>query len=123
MSFTGNLTLGLDSVSDFEINAFSLGNYDLASAQTAGTQSVNFGGGILNLMFLPGFNSNGSVKIFDFDAYTGTGFSTVNVSGLASGYSASFDFSNGYVTVIPEPRAAGLLGVLGSIAMLRRRRN
>ena len=63
----------------------------------------------------------GSVKIFDFDAYGGTGFSTVNVTGLADGYSASFNTTNGIVTVIPEPSIC-LLGSLGVLALLRRRR-
>lgn len=122
MSFVGNLMLGLDSISDFEIDSLSFGGFDLASAQAGGFQTVDFGGGILNLLFQPGFNSTGTVKIFDFDAYSGTGFGEVNVSGLASGYSAIFDSSNGVVTVIPEPGVALFLGAWGSIMLLGRRR-
>lgn len=121
MTFDNNLTLGSTSVSNFEINGFTLGNYDLAAAADLETQTVNFNSGILNLLFQSGFNTEGSVKIFDFDDYAGIGFSTVNATGLADGYTASFDTTNGIVTVIPEPSIC-LLGSLGALALLRRRR-
>ncbi len=121
MTFGGNLGLNADSISNFEINGFTLGNHDLALAATAGTQTVTFNGGTLNLFFQSGFNTNGTVKIFDFDAYAGSGFTTVSATGLASGFTASFDQTNGIVTVVPEPGAA-LLGGLGLLALLRRRR-
>ncbi len=120
MTFDGNLGLNTDSISTFEINGFTLGNHDLALAAIAGTQTVTFNGGTLNLLFQSGFNTQGTVKIFDFDAYAGSGFTTVAATGLASGFSASFDETNGIVTVIPEPRAA-LLGGIGLLALLRRR--
>ncbi|MEY3897207.1 MAG: hypothetical protein RLZZ214_2728 [Verrucomicrobiota bacterium] len=122
MTLAGDLTLDLNSISDFEINAFSSGNYDLALAQVTGTQTVNFNSGILNLLFQAGFNTSGSVKIFDFDTYAGLGFGTVNVTGLADGYTATFNATNGIVTVVPEPDAAMLVGGLGALALLRRRR-
>lgn len=121
MTFNGDLTLGLNSISDFEISAFTSGSYDLALAQPAGTQSVHFNSGILNLLFQSGFNTNGSVKIFDFDAYAGD-FSAVNFSGLADGFSATFNSTNGVVTVVPEPSSSLLLGGFGVLALLRRRR-
>jgi fibronectin-binding autotransporter adhesin len=121
MTFNGDLGLASDNISNFEINDFTLGNYDLAKAATAGTQAVGFNGGILNLLFQSGFNTNGSVTIFDFDSYSGSGFTSVISTGLASGFTASFDATNGIVTVVPEPGAA-LLGGLGMLAFLRRRR-
>jgi autotransporter-associated beta strand protein len=121
MTFNNNLSLGSGSVSDFEINDFTLGNYDLALAAAAGTQEVGFNGGTLNLLFASGFSTAGTVKIFDFDSYAGSGFTSVNTSGLASGFTATFNAANGIVTVIPEPSAA-LLGGLGMLALLRRRR-
>jgi fibronectin-binding autotransporter adhesin len=119
LTFTGDLTLDAGSISDFEINSFSLGNYDLAVAAAAGTQNVSFNG-ILNLFFQSGFSTVGSIKIFDFDGYSGA-FTSVIPTGLASGFTASFDNATGIVTVVPEPGAA-LLGGLGMLALLRRRR-
>lgn len=121
MTFENNLGLNADSISNFEINDFTLGNYDLALAAAAGTQGVTFNGGTLNLLFQSGFNTEGTVKIFDFDTYAGGGFTTVSSSGLASGFTASFDATTGIVTVIPEPGTA-LLGSLGLLVLLRRRR-
>jgi autotransporter-associated beta strand protein len=121
MTFDGNLGLDAGSISNFEINDFTPGNFDLALAALVGSQTVTFNGGTLNLLFQSGFNTTGSVGIFDFDDYGGSGFDVVNVSGLASGYSASFDAANGMVTVIPEPGVA-LLGSLGLLTLLRRRR-
>jgi len=119
LTFTGDLTLNSGSISNFEINSFSLGNYDLAIAAASGTQNVSFNG-ILNLLFQSGFNTIGSIKIFDFDGYSGV-FTSVVPTGLADGFSASFDTATGIVTVVPEP-AAALLGGLGMLALLRRRR-
>ena len=61
------------------------------------------------------------MKIFDFDAYAGSGFTAVIATGLESGFTASFDQINGTVTVIPEPCVA-LLGGLALLAVLPRRR-
>ncbi len=119
LTFTGDLTLNSGSISDFEINSFSLGNYDLAIAAAAGTQNVSFNG-VLNLLFQSGFNTVGSIKIFEFDGYSGA-FTSVVPTGLASGFTASFDNTTGIVTVVPEP-ASALLGGLGMLALLRRRR-
>jgi autotransporter-associated beta strand protein len=121
MTFENNLGLNSGSISNFEINGFTLGNYDLALAAAAGSQTVAFNGGTLNLFFQSGFNTEGTVKIFDFDTYAGSGFTTFNTSGLASGFTASFNAADGIVTVVPEPGVA-LLGGLGLLALLRRRR-
>jgi autotransporter-associated beta strand protein len=122
MTYAGDLTLDLGSISNFEINAFTSGNFDLALAALTGIQTVNFTGGTLNLLFQSGFNTTGTVKIFEFDAYAGSGFSTVSTSGLASGYSATFDASNGIVTVVPEPSAMALMGSFSLLSLFRRRR-
>ncbi|MCU0796566.1 MAG: autotransporter-associated beta strand repeat-containing protein [Akkermansiaceae bacterium] len=125
MTFDNHLTLGSLSISDFEFTdaGFGVGTFDLATAAAAGTQSVTFGG-TLNLLFDSGesYLAGTSVKIFDFDSYSGS-FSAVNVSGLDGSLVASFDQSTGIVslTAIPEPAAAGL-GALGLLALLRRRR-
>jgi len=121
MTFENNLVLNIGSISNFEINGFTLGNDDLALAAVAGSQTVAFNGGTLNLLFQSGFSTEGTVKIFDFDTYAGTGFTAINTSGLASGFTASFNAADGIVTVVPEPGVA-LLGGLGLLALLRRRR-
>jgi hypothetical protein len=121
MTFENDLGLNAGSVSNFEINGFTAGTFDLAQAAASGTQTVSFNGGALNLFFPNGFSTEGTVKIFDFDTYAGTGFTTVSSSGLASGFTASFNSANGMVTVIPESGVALLVG-LGPLALLRRRR-
>jgi autotransporter-associated beta strand protein len=121
MTYTGDLTLSLGSISDFEINSFTSGEFDLALAALSGMQTVNFNGGTLNLLFQSGFSTLGTVKIFDFDTYAGGGFTNVISTGLASGYTASFNSLDGTITVVPEPRAA-LIGGIGLLALLRRRR-
>ncbi|MEO5914783.1 MAG: autotransporter-associated beta strand repeat-containing protein [Luteolibacter sp.] len=121
MTFNNDLTFGSGAVSNFEFTNIALGinSFDLAQGGV-GTQAVTFGG-TLNLLFSGGTYANGgSVQIFNFDTYGGT-FSTVNFSGLDVGQSAVFDTATGYVTVVPEPSAA-LLGGLGMVILLRRRR-
>lgn len=125
MIFADDLVLEADSISNFEIDDFTPGNYDLAIAAAEGMQTVRFNGGTLNLLFQSGFSTLGAVKIFDFDIYdVGSGFTFVNTSGLASGYSAFFEPSNGVVTVVPEPSAVLLGGFsLLGLLLLRRRRH
>jgi len=102
MIFEGDLTFNLGSVSTFEIDGFDPGFFDLAQGGD-GVQTVSFGG-TLNLAFAQGFQTEGTVQIFDFENYSNT-FETVHVSGLAQGYVASFNETTGFVTVeaIPEP--------------------
>jgi autotransporter-associated beta strand protein len=117
ITFNDDLTLGGSSISNFEIT-LGFATYDLATSGL-GSQTANFAG-TLNLLFDSGFNTAGSVKIFDFDVYGGN-FTSVVASGLASGFTATFDETTGIVTVVPEPGAA-FLGSLGALALLRRRR-
>ena len=121
MTFSDDLTLSGGSMSDFEIDGLTAGFFDLAQGDV-GSQTVTFGG-TLNLLFQAGFNTVGSVQIFDFENYIGS-FSATNISGLAGGYSATFDELTGTVTVsvIPEPSTWLLvLGGLTMVTVLRRR--
>jgi len=123
MTFDQDLTLDLNSTSLFEINGFGAGEYDLALGG-AGSQTVTFGGA-LQLAFSEGFNTLGSVTIFDFDNYSGS-FASFNSTGLAEGYTASFNEANGLVTVVPEPSTYALLALsaagLAAHVVRRRRR-
>lgn len=120
MTFDDDLSFSLNSVANFEVNGFSLGEYDLALGGS-GVQAVDFDG-TLNIAFQAGFSTIGSVKLFDFESYGGS-FADVNFTGLAAGYSASFDDLTGTVAVIPEPSTWALFaGSLAALAILRRRR-
>ena len=118
MTFADGLTLDAGSVSNFEINSLTAGFYDLAQGGS-GVQAVAFGG-TLNLVFQAGFNTLGTIKIFDFESYSGT-FTAVNPTGLDGGYSASFNALTGEVTVVPEPSTWALLSLGFGALVLRAR--
>jgi len=121
ITFDNDLTLEAGSVSNFEINGLTASLYDLALGGD-GSQTVNFGG-TLNLVFQSGFNTLGTVKIFDFETYAGSFLGGVTTSGLASGYTASFSALDGGVTVVPEPTTWMLLAFsLTALMVFRRRR-
>jgi len=122
MTFEGDLTLDLNSTSIFEIDGFTAGQYDLALGG-AGTETASFNGH-LQLVFFGGFNTLGTVKIFDFENYAGS-FATFDSTGLADGYSATFNELNGTVTVVPEPSTYAMLALAGAgfaAHIVRRRR-
>jgi len=119
LSFGNSLTLASGSFSTFHINAFSPGSFDAASVGS----SIAFGG-TLNLTFQTGFSTLGTAKLFDAGSYSGA-FSTVNVTGLAEGYAATFDTLNGEVSVsvVPEPNGLALLGIILCVLAAHLRRN
>ena len=122
LTLDGALTLGSSNVSNFQVNGWSSGAYDLVQQASSG-KTVTFGGS-LNVTF----DSNvdvGWAKIFDFTNYAGSlapgGFA---YSGLTGGKTASFDAATGILTVVPEPSVLALLtaGLLGLLAYAWRKR-
>ena len=122
LTLDGALTLGSSNVSNFQVNGWSSGAYDLVQ-QASSDKTVTFGGS-LNVTF----DSNvdvGWAKIFDFTNYAGSlapgGFA---YSGLTGGKTASFDAATGILTVVPEPSVLALLtaGLLGLLAYAWRKR-
>jgi autotransporter-associated beta strand protein len=115
-SSTGTITLDtvavtLSGTSTFEFTA--PGSYGLVQGTAGGgAESIAFGG-TLNLNFSGGsYSNNSTFKIFNFnaDSYSGN-FSTVNFSGLGDGQSATFNPTDGTITVVPEPRAWVMIGI------------
>ncbi len=104
------LTYGSLSSTSLAVSGFSTGQYSQIGGITGGTATF---AGTLNLN-LAGVTGPGSAQVFNFSNYSGT-FGTVNVAGLASGLTASFDAANGTVTVssVPEPAAMGLMAAAG----------
>lgn len=122
LTFDDNLILSGTSNFEFTLASFAAGSYDLARSAEINRGSVTFGG-VLNLNFDSATTyTNSSVQIFNFGGGYSGSFSTVNVSGLGTGQTATFNPLNGVVTVVPEPSAA-LLGGLGLLALVRRRRH
>ncbi len=135
-STTGKLTMS--SGSGFQYHLGSAGVGDMLAIVGASAGDVIFNNNMINFM---GTGAVGSYKIFDtsLNSTTWTGL-TVNGSGqitggltytnLTGGYSAILYMGGGsyggtsgdiYVQVIPEPKVA-LLGGLGALLLLRRRR-
>ncbi len=116
-------TLTLAGISDFEIDpTLGLGfNSDLANV----TGAITYGGTLNVLYGGPNTNfTNGMVfNLFDGASFSGS-FSTINLPDL-TGTGLIWQnnlLTNGTITVVPEPTAA-LLGGMGLLALLRRRRD
>ena len=115
-------TLTLAGISDFEIDpTLGIGlNSDLANV----TGAITYGG-ILNVLYggsNASFTSGMVFNLFDGASFSGS-FSTINLPDLTgTGLSWQNNLAtNGTLTVVPEP-AAALLGGIGLLALLRRRR-
>lgn len=119
LNVNGDLTLSSGSISNYEINtAGDISDLAISSAL------LTFGG-TLNVTRIGSALVAGDIfNLFDWSSATGT-FSTVNLPSLDSGlaWDQSSLYSSGQisVTAVPEP-AAALLGGLGMLALLLRRR-
>lgn len=111
----GNVVLGLNSVSAFQID-LSADTFDELNVANALAY-----GGTLNVDFTGADSADASYDLFDF-ATQGGAFTTVAFSGLGDGQTATFDPTTGVVTVaVPEPAMLGL-GLVAGLVGLRRRR-
>jgi len=113
------LDLSNTGTSVFEITSplFTAGTYDLVN----GPGNVLFGG-VLNLAFSGGTYAEGTnvLKLFANTGSLGGTFTSVQWSGLASGQSATFDATTGFITVVPEPTTCGLAAIGAALAGLSR---
>jgi len=121
LSVENSLTMSSKAISNFTINGWTSELHGIVKGTDATTDSVAFAG-TLNFAFGSGVGS-GSAKVYDFDSYSGS-LSSVNFSGLRSGYTASFDQTTGILTVVPEPTVFILMltGLMGLVAYAWRKR-
>ncbi|MEO7099487.1 MAG: autotransporter-associated beta strand repeat-containing protein [Luteolibacter sp.] len=131
MTFNNNLTLA--NIATMELGGSTTAGTDYDYGNVLGTLTY---GGALNVISYNGYNLAQIAAYNLFDAGTITGdFSSVSVGGLGLSYFSgtdswsgstgsityTFTESTGVLTAVPEPGAA-LLGGLGMLALLRRRR-
>jgi autotransporter-associated beta strand protein len=139
INFSSNLTLDALSTYEYELiggASPSLGSADLGDI--AGNLNIS-AGSILDLVQLGAYTANNKFTLFAYDGtLTGTfdgladgatftdagGIWTIDYNDTSAGANGGVSASNTYVTItaIPEPNAAALLGGLGVLALLRRRR-
>ena len=137
LTFGSSLTMSNSTATTMEINGTTLGlGYD--SIDTNGALTYD---GILTLAIGATFGSSAVFDLFDFGSQTGS-FDSVTLTGNYAGpltnngfgvWSTTTNMANETwsfsqatgdltLTVVPEPNAALLLGSLGTVALLRRRR-
>jgi hypothetical protein len=132
LNFTGNLAFAPATTTTMEL----AGNGGLAGTDSdyvnvTGTMTL---GGLLAIVSYGGYDltQTGSYNLFNAASFTGD-FSAVNVAGNAlsfasdrwsltdNGVTYSFSETTGVLTVVPESRTT-LIGTLGCLALLRRRK-
>ncbi|MEI6818384.1 MAG: PEP-CTERM sorting domain-containing protein [Verrucomicrobiota bacterium] len=146
VNFSSDLTLGATSTYSYQL----VGSSTVAGSYTAGTADLGnisaslilTAGSILDLQQLGTYTANDKFTLF---GYTGTETGTFKFGGVAIADDTTFTAADGIwkinyndttaglnggtgtsfvtVTAVPEPNAASLVGGLGVLALLRRRRS
>jgi fibronectin-binding autotransporter adhesin len=137
LSVANSLVLSNGSLTLMELGGATLGTgYDNISLNAAGAlvyggglNVVNFGGYDMNLTSLTYdlFSLNGMVPTGDFFSVTVNSVPLTNNLGVwtGSGSGVTYEFNQSIgdlMIAIPEPNVAALLGSLGAVLLLRRRR-
>ena len=117
-------TLDLNGTSNFEIDPTTGLGLNRAADLASVTGAVSFGG-ILNVLYggdAANFTNGMTFNLFDATLGFSDAFTAVNLPSLTGELTWRNDLATmGSITVVPEPGAA-LLGGLGFLALLRRRR-
>jgi autotransporter-associated beta strand protein len=131
-SYGGNLTLGGTAIATFELGGTTRSSIALTGINYY--DAINVTGaltldGTINVSWFNGFSAaNGdSFNLLDWSTISATGFNMntdLSLPSLAGGldWDTSSFLSNGTITVVPEPNVAALLGGMGALVLLRRRR-
>ena len=117
----GSLTIASDGTLEMELGGYGLGTeYDRLTVTGLGELE-----GSLDVVFIDGFapTNGASFDLFNWDGGVNGTFSDINSSTLPEGLSwdTSNLYTNGTVTVIPEPSVLALVGIFGSGLWLVRR--
>jgi len=113
------------AASTLELANTTSGLSDLLNITGAGNDFIKGSGSSFTFDFVGG-GTIGWYKLVDWDSTTTFGFTDFVATNLGSGFTGSFTVDSGtsalYLNVVPEPNVAALLGGLGALMLLRRRR-
>jgi autotransporter-associated beta strand protein len=137
VTYTGDLTLGAASTSKFEVIGGSTADPTVGDLGVVNGLLTISAGAILNLVQLGAYTANDKFTLFAYNTLSGTfagmaddtnitdnlgGIWTINYNDNTAGLNGGVGAAYITVTAVPEPGAA-LIGSLGLLALLRRRRS